>query len=49
VSSLVVSNGAMIAGSVYRYISGNYQATTVINPGEAVWVCVTKVCQITIP
>jgi methyl coenzyme M reductase subunit C len=51
VSSLVLSNGAAILGSAFRYNADMkiYQSTTVINPGEACWINVTKACVITLP
>jgi hypothetical protein len=51
ISSLVLSDGAIIAGSAYKFnpASGGYDPTTVINPGEAAWVNVTKACTISIP
>jgi hypothetical protein len=51
VSSLVLSNGAEVLGSAFRYSDkrGDYEETMVINPGEAVWIYVTKACTITIP
>ena len=51
ISSLVLNNGAKIYGSAFRYnnIIGDYEVTSVINPGEAVWIFVTKSCTITIP
>ncbi len=50
-SSPIFSNGAYKLGSVYRYDASQkqYVATTVINPGEAVWINVNKACTITIP
>jgi hypothetical protein len=50
VSALQVSAGA-IYGSVFRYnsLSGSYEETLVITPGEAHWVYVTQPCTITIP
>ncbi len=51
VSSLILSDGAMRVGGVFRYdaAAGIYQETTVIDPGEAVWINVDKACTITIP
>ncbi len=57
VSSLVFSNGAYKSGSVFRYDASpgqrQYVKTTVINPGEAVWINVQGAtswpCTITIP
>jgi hypothetical protein len=51
VSSLILNNGSEVYGDVFRYdpVSGSYQTTTVIHPGEAAWVYITKTCQITIP
>jgi hypothetical protein len=57
VSSLVFSNGAYKSGSVFRFDASpgqkKYVTTTVINPGEAVWVLVQGAtlwpCTITIP
>jgi hypothetical protein len=50
VSALQVSGGE-IYGSVFRYnaLSGSYEETLVITPGEAHWVYVTQPCAITIP
>jgi hypothetical protein len=50
VSALQVSGGE-IFGSVFRYnaLSGSYEETLVITPGEARWVYVTQPCTITIP
>jgi hypothetical protein len=51
VSSLTLSNDATIYGSAFRYdpVLGDYQPTTMIYPGEAVWIYVTKPCTITFP
>ncbi len=51
VYSLILSDGAMRMGSAYRYdaVARIYQATTVIDPGEAVWINVNKACTVTIP
>jgi hypothetical protein len=50
-STLILSNGATIVGSIYRYnaITKMYSTTTVINPGDAVWINISKACTITIP
>jgi hypothetical protein len=50
-SSLQLNNGAEIVGDVFSYepISMKYQKTTVINPGDACWILVTKACTVTIP
>jgi hypothetical protein len=51
VSSLVMSDGATMVGSVFRYDANLrlYQTSTVINPGEAVWMYISKTSTITIP
>ncbi len=51
VSLLILSDGAIRMGSAYRYDAAAriYQATPVINPGEAVWINVNKGCTITLP
>ena len=51
ISSLSLNNGAAIFGDAFRFdcVSGSYQPTPVINPGEAVWIYVTADCVITIP
>jgi hypothetical protein len=51
VSSLILSDGSSIVGSAYRYkfSAKLYEETTVIYPGEAVWISVTKPCTITFP
>ena len=51
ISSLVFSDGAERYGSAFRYdqVIGDYVSTEVINPGESVWIYVTKACTITIP
>jgi hypothetical protein len=50
-SSLLLDNGGIIIGSAYWYngIAGLYEKTTVINPGEAAWIYVSKACTITLP
>ncbi len=50
-SSLIFSNGAMRLGSAYWYdaFAKIYKSTTIIHPGEAVWLNVSKACTITIP
>lgn len=51
VASLVMDGGSSIFGDVFKYdpALGSYQTTSVINPGEAVWVYVTKDGNITLP
>jgi hypothetical protein len=51
ISSLIVSGGGAIFGDAFRYncTTCGYETTTVINPGEAVWMYVTGECTITIP
>ena len=51
VSSLQLSNGALIVGFVYRYntVRKCYEVTRTINPGEAYWLNVSKACTITLP
>ncbi len=50
-SALVTSPAGAISGSIYRFNAATqaYVATTVLNPGEAVWVKVNQPCTITIP
>jgi dienelactone hydrolase len=50
VNELQVTDG-MIYGDAFRYnhSSNSYDLTTMINPGEAAWIYVTKACTITIP
>ena len=51
VSSLQLSDDAKRMGSAFRYdiTTKTYRATQVINPGDAVWMNVSKACTITIP
>jgi hypothetical protein len=51
ISSIVLSDGATIFGGAYRYnaISKTYEETTVIAPGEGVWIYVLKACNVTLP
>ncbi len=51
VSLLILSDGATRMGSAYRYdaVARIYQATAVIDPGEAVWINVNKACTVTFP
>jgi hypothetical protein len=52
ISALSLSSGATIlGGSGFRFNAGTqaYALTTVINPGEAVWVKVNQACTITYP
>jgi hypothetical protein len=50
-SSIVLTNGATIFGGGFRYnaLSKSYEETTVITPGEGVWIYVLKACSITLP
>jgi hypothetical protein len=51
VSEIILDNGATIFGSAFRYNNsiGDYQETMEINPGEGVWIFVTKACTIRLP
>jgi hypothetical protein len=50
-SSIVLTNGSTIFGGGFRYnaVSKSYEETTVIAPGEGVWIYVLKTCSITLP
>jgi hypothetical protein len=51
VSALITVSAGAITGSVFRFnpTTQGYVSTTVINPGEAVWVKVNQACTITYP
>ncbi len=51
ISSLVLNNGAIRLGSVFQYnaVARCYQSTTLITPGDACWINVSKSCIITLP